>query len=76
MTAHLGKQWQKKLAALPESGMGSQHVDITLKNGRVLQDLPVFNGEECQAVESFDPKEIHGIRLHHPSARGRISNAA
>ena len=76
MTVHLGKRWQKKLAELPETGMGSQHVDIVLKNGRVLQDLPVFNGEECQAAEEFDPKEIDDIRLHRSSGRGRMSNAA
>ena len=76
MTVHLGQRWQKKLAELPETGMGSQHVDIILKTGRILQDLPVFNGEECQAVEAFDPQEIADIRLHRPSARSRISNAA
>lgn len=76
MTVHLGKQWQKKLGELPETGMGSQHVDIILKNGRVLQDVPVFNGEECQTAETFDPKEIEDIRLHNPPARGRMSNAA
>ena len=76
MTVHLGKQWQKKLAALPESGMGSQHVDIILKDGRVLPDLPVFNGEECQADDAFDPKDIADIRLHRPPASGRMSHAA
>ena len=76
MTVHLGKHWRKKLAELPESGMGSQHVDIILKNGLVLTDLPVFNGEECQTAEAFDPQEIDDIRLHQPPARGRMSNAA
>jgi len=76
MTVHLGQRWQKKLAELPETGMGSQHVDIILKNGRVLQDLPVFNGDECLAGEAFDPQEITEIRLHRPSARSRISHAA
>ena len=46
--------------------MGSQHVDIILKNGRVLQDLTVFNGEECQAGEAFDPTEIDDIRCTGP----------
>ena len=76
MTIHLGQRWQKKLAELPETGMGSQHVDIILKNGRVLQDLPVFNGDECQAGEAFDPQEIADIRLHRPSTHRRMSTAA
>jgi hypothetical protein len=76
MTIHLGKRWQKKLAELPETGMGSQHVDITLKNGHVIHDLTVFNGEDCQAAEAFDPGEIADIRLHRPAASGRISKAA
>lgn len=76
MTIQLGKQWQKKLAALPESGMGAQHVDIILKDGRVLPDLPVFNGEECQTEAVFDPNDIADIRLHQPPTRGRMSNAA
>jgi len=42
----------------------------------MLQDLPVFNGDECQASEAFDPQEIADIRLHRPSARSRISNVA
>jgi hypothetical protein len=76
MTVHLGKRWQKKLAKLPETGMGSQHVDIILKNGRVLADLPVFNGEECETNEAFDLKDVDDIRLHRPATNGRMSNAA
>ncbi len=68
MTVRLGKRWQKKLAELPETGMGSQHVDIILKNGRVIRDLPVFNGDECQTNEAFDPEQIQDIRLHQVSA--------
>jgi hypothetical protein len=64
MRINIGKTWQRKLAQLPESAMGSQHVDITLKGGRVLQNVPVFNGEDCEASEAFDPNEIIDIKLH------------
>ena len=72
MTVYLGKRWQKKLAELPETGMGSQHVDIILKNGRVLPDLPVFNGEECQTVEAFDPTEIDDTALSKKILSGNL----
>lgn len=64
MRIKIGKSWQKKLAQLPEAGMGSQHVDLILKNGDVILDVPVFNGEECDVNESFDPNEIADVRLH------------
>ena len=44
--------------------MGSQHVDIYLKGNRVLRDVPVFNGEECHAPESFNPDDIIDLQLH------------
>lgn len=64
MRVHLNKQWQAKLADLPETSMGSQHVDIFLKDGNVIQDVPVFNGEDCETIHPFDPKDIEDIRLH------------
>jgi hypothetical protein len=64
MRINIGKNWQKKLALLPETGMGSQHVDLSLKDGRIIQDVPVFNGIECEVKEPFDPNEITEVRLH------------
>lgn len=61
---HLDKKWQAILANLPEKAMGSQHVDIFLKDGRVIHDVPVFNGEDCESLQPFDPKGIEQIRLH------------
>lgn len=60
----LGKSWQNKLAQLPETGMGSQHVDFIFKNGRIIQNVPVFNGQECEVEQPFDPDEIKDVRLH------------
>ena len=64
MKINLGKHWQKKLADLPETGMGSQHVDFILKDGRVIADVPVFNGLECEVEQPFDLSEIQDVRIH------------
>jgi hypothetical protein len=64
MRIKIGKSWQKKLAQLPETGMGSQHVDLIFKNGAAILDVPVFNGEECEVKEPFDPNEMTEVRLH------------
>ena len=64
MRVHLNKKWQAKLADLPETSMGSQHVDIFLKDGRVIRDVPVFNGEDCETTQPFTPANIEEIRLH------------
>ena len=42
---NLRGKWSKKLVKLPESGMGYQIVDITLKDGRVLNRVTVLNCE-------------------------------
>jgi hypothetical protein len=64
MRINIGENWQRKLTELPEAGMGSQHVDIVLTDGRVLRDVPVFNGEDCEVTEPFNPNEIARIVLH------------
>ena len=63
MKIHLDKKWQTKLSNLPETGMGSQHVDIFLKNGQVITDVPVFNGEDCETDHQFDPSDIEDILM-------------
>jgi hypothetical protein len=67
MKINIGKIWQKKLAQFPESGMGSQHIDFILKSGRIIPDVTVFNGEDCELEQSFDPNEILDVRPHHQS---------
>lgn len=64
MRIHLPRHWQRKLANLPETSMGAQHVDIILRDGRVIHDVTVFNGEDCEVQESIDPKQIAEIRIH------------
>jgi hypothetical protein len=64
MRIKLPTQWKDKLGNLPETSMGAQHVDITLRNGRIIRDVPVFNGEECESKETFDVMEISDIKLH------------
>ena len=62
MIIKLPAKWIKRLLELPETGMGAQHVDIFMESGDVVRDVTVFNAEECQTVEAFDPNEIKEIR--------------
>jgi hypothetical protein len=64
MRIRFGEKWTRKLADLPETSMGSQHVDITLKGNRIIRDVPVFNAQECQSPEAFDPSDIIDVQLH------------
>ena len=64
MRIKLPAQWRDKLANLPETSMGAQHVDIVLRDGRILRDIPVFNGEDCESREPFDVLAIINITLH------------
>jgi hypothetical protein len=59
----LNEEWSRHLAKLPETSMGSQHVDVILKKGRVIKDVVIFNAEEGQSPEPFDPADIADIRL-------------
>jgi hypothetical protein len=49
---------------MPESGMGYQKIDITLKSGRIIPNLIVLNSEHCEASEEFDPADIIDVNLH------------
>ena len=62
-TVHLPELWIERLVHLPESGMGYQKINIILKRGRVLKNVIVFNAEECQVPESFEPSEIVDVQL-------------
>lgn len=66
MKIHLPNQWKNRLAVLPETSMGAQHVDILLSDGQMLEDISVFNGEDCEVSTPFNPKKIRDIRLHQP----------
>ncbi|MDP3726328.1 MAG: hypothetical protein Q8R36_03990 [bacterium] len=43
---HLSERWIQALAAVSETGMGYQVVDVHLHNGRVLERVIVLNSEE------------------------------
>ena len=62
----LSQKWVDKLTALPETGMGYQVVDVYLKNGMIIRELKLFNGEVLvnQAHSSFSENDILDIKLH------------
>lgn len=70
MEIHLPKHWKNRLARLPETSMGAQHIDIYLRDGRIIEDVPVFNGEVCETPEPFEPNDIAEIRIS-PSTNER-----
>ena len=66
MTVRLSPQWAELLLSLPETGMGYQVVDVTLRDGKTLPGLAVFNGQDMEPppAESFDASDIVRIELH------------
>lgn len=64
MRIRLDTRWTDELLRYPESGMGYQRVDIRFRNGRKLDDVPVFNAEEVDLPEELARVEITDLRLH------------
>jgi len=64
----LNEFWSQRLAELPESGMGYQRIDFTLKDHRVIRDVIVLNGEECQTNEDFDVADVVDVQVHRPKS--------
>jgi len=64
MRVKLDKKWIARLVRLPESGMGYQRVDLRLKDGREVKDVPVFNAEELDLPDEFARVGIKDVRLH------------
>lgn len=62
----LSQKWIDKLLKLPETRMGCQIVDVYLKNGNILWELLVINGEEIINLKhySFSESDIKDIKLH------------
>ena len=58
----LSDAWQKKLADLPESGMGFQDVVVTTKDGRTIDGF-VHNGEFLETVFAVKEDEIADIKM-------------
>lgn len=65
MRIKLNKDWIEYFCSLPESGMGYQIVDITLKDGRVLKNIVVFNAEELELPleKELDVEDIKEVQL-------------
>lgn len=63
ISVRLTKFWIDKLVALPETGMGYQKVDLKLKNNQTLKNVTVYNAEECEVSQPFNPEDIIDISL-------------
>ncbi len=64
MRVKLPKKWIDYLVSKPESGMGYQRVDVRLQNGRLLENVMVFNAEDMELPEEFARFQITDLRLH------------
>jgi len=66
MRLQLAQRWADKLASLPESGMGYQHVRIHLKTGRTIDRALVYNAsvlEVADDVPPFTAQDIDDIEM-------------
>jgi len=61
MRIKLSKKWIEYLTSTPESGMGYQIVDVTLKGGRVLKKIVVFNAEELNLPPEYKDVTIDDV---------------
>ena len=62
MGIKLKKKWVEYLASVPESGMGYQIVDVTLKDGRVLKNTVVFNAEDLKLLPEYRGVELEDVK--------------
>jgi hypothetical protein len=62
----LNKDQVELLSHFPEQGMGYQIVDLTLKNGKKLKGIIVFNCSQLNLVgeEIITADDIETIELH------------
>jgi hypothetical protein len=66
----LPERWSKFLTTQPETGMDYQVVAVTLRDGRVVEDVAIVH-HSCvaevrgQADIPFDPTDIEHIELTH-----------
>jgi hypothetical protein len=68
--ATLPEHWSKFLLAQPETGMDYQIVTVTLRDGRLIEDVAVIHHSLISSVRghaaiSFDPAEIADIKVTH-----------
>lgn len=67
MRIKLPKKWINYLVSKPESGMGYQRVDVRLQNGRLIENIMVFNAEDLELPEELARFKIKDLRLHQQS---------
>jgi hypothetical protein len=58
MELELPEHWRRHLQKLPESSMGSQHVDIALNTGNIIKNVTVFNGRYAQLPRALGANEV------------------
>jgi len=68
--ASLPERWSKFLLAQPETGMDYQVVAVTLRDGRVIEDVAIVHHSLIGEVRGhgdtpFDPQDITDIRITH-----------
>ncbi len=64
MRLKLDRKWTEQLLVWPESGMGYQLVDVTLRDGRELKQVVVLNAEWLDIPDEFAGTDIADVRLH------------
>ena len=66
MRVHLSEKWAQRLRSDPETGMGYQIVDGTLRSGLEVRDVVVLDAEEANLPESapaFAADAIADVRV-------------
>jgi hypothetical protein len=69
-TATLPEHWSKFLLTQPETGMDYQIVAVTLRDGRVIEDVAIAGASIISEVRGyteipFDPPDITHIEVTH-----------
>jgi len=78
-TLHLSSKWSTKLLALPESGMGYQVVNVTLRSGIIVERLVISNTEYLEipdTIKSFTLEDIVDIKLFNTQKGGLTSRSS
>ena len=70
MVKPLPDKWSKFVAGQPETGMDYNVVAVTLRDGRVIQDVAVIGSSMVNEVRGladipFDPYEITDMEVTH-----------
>ena len=66
----LPEHWSKFLLGQPETGMDYQIVAVTLRDGRLIEDVAIIHHSLVAEVRGrtdipFDPGDITGIEVTH-----------